>query len=91
MAGTAIGRFRMVTSLSLEVQGPGSPNPSLPGATNCLGMFGYVWGLFRSNFSITCILSIFLSFSVLNKHIFGNMTMFWFFFDRHFHTKQLPL
>ena len=35
----------MVTSFSLEVQGPGSPYPSLSGASNCLGMFGVYAGI----------------------------------------------
>ena len=87
MAGAAIGRFRMVTSLPLEVQGPGSPYPFLPGASNCLGMFGVYSGIV---FQKLCIF-YFPEFSILNKHIFGNMTMFWFFFDPHFHTKQLPV
>ena len=42
-----IGRFGMVTSLSLEVQGPGPPYPSHPGASSCLGMFGACAGIFQ--------------------------------------------
>ena len=45
MAGATIEKFGMVTSLSLEVQGPGSPYPSHPGASNCLGMFGAYAGI----------------------------------------------
>ena len=47
MAGATIGRFGIVTSLSLEVQGPGPPYPSHPGASNCLGMFGACAGIFQ--------------------------------------------
>ena len=46
MAGATIGRFGMVTGLSLEVQGP-SPYPSHPGVSNCLGMFGACAGIFQ--------------------------------------------
>ena len=45
MAGATIERFGMATSLSLEVQGPGSPYLSHPGASNCLGMFGAYAGI----------------------------------------------
>ena len=45
MVGAPIDRFGTVTSLSLEVKGPGSPYPSRPGASNCLGMFGVYAGI----------------------------------------------
>ena len=57
MAGATIERFGMLTTLPLEVQGPGSPYRS-----RVLPMFGDVWGLCRHNFSRTCISSIFPSF-----------------------------
>ena len=63
--GWNIGRFGMVTSLSLDVQGPGSPHPSL----GCFQLFGDIWGLCQHNFSKTCIFFYFPEFSVLNKHI----------------------
>ena len=64
MAGATIGRFGMVTTLSLEVQGPGSSYLSHPCGSNCLGMFGYVCGLCWCwhNFSRTCIFLIFRRF-----------------------------
>ena len=73
MAGATVGRSGMVTSFSLEVQGPGSPYPSLSGASNCLGMFGVYAGII---FKKWYIFFYFPEFSVLNKHIFGNMMMF---------------
>ena len=85
MAGATVGRSGMVTILSLEVQGPGSPYPSFSGASNC--MFGVYAGTI---FQKTCHIFYFPEFSVLNKHIFLNMIMFWFLFDRQLHTKQLP-
>ena len=65
MAGATVGRSGMVTILSLEVQGPGSPYPSFSGASNC--MFGVYAGII---FQKTCHIFYFPEFSVLNKHIF---------------------
>ena len=56
--GWSIGRFGMVTSLSLEVQGPGSPYPSL----GCFHLFGDIWDLCQHNFSKLVYFFIFLSF-----------------------------
>ena len=72
---------------------------SVPGGTGPISisfpprrfqLFGDVWSLCW-HFSRSCITFNFPSFQFLNKHIFGNMMMCWFVFDRHFHTKQLPL
>ena len=74
MAGATIERFGMVTSLSLEVQGPGSAYILR------ISVLPIVWGVYIYIYYIGIIFQglvnswIFPSFSVLNIHIFGKMS-----------------
>ena len=73
-----------------SVSGGTGPWTSISFPPRRFQLFGDVWSLCW-HFSRSCITFNFPSFQFLNKHIFGNMMMFWFLFDRHFHTKKLPL
>ncbi len=71
VARETIERLGMVTSLSLEVQGPGSPYPSRSGVSNCFGMFGNMFGVYAGIiFQKLLYFETFPIFSVLKKHIF---------------------
>ena len=73
-----------------SVSGGTGPWTSISFPPRRFQLFGDVWSLCW-HFSRSCITFNFPSFQFLNKHIFGNMMMFWFLFDRHFHTKKLLL